>query len=655
LYENKISGGPLSVESQRVFADLRFLLERFPCLRPARASNLISVSYPLSPSLTFSYDAMSRLSQMVDGIGTTAFGYTPAGQLASETGPWASDTVSYTYANQLRQTLNLLQPNASPWAQSYGYDAVNRLQTVTSQAGLFQYAYSPGLAGASSSALVRQILLPNGAVISNSFDGNARMTSTYLVNSGRTVLDSSAYTYNVGNQRTQVERTGENYANYTYDKIGQVIGDQAYESAVGNAARLNEQLGYAFDAAGNLNYRTNNALIANFQVNTLNELTANTNGGTLTVMGTATSTNLGVTVNGTAASTYSDATFAAPNMPLTTSYTAVAHDGYGRWATNMVSVNLANNISYQYDANGNLTNDGLRNFQYDDENELIQVSVPGQWLSQFQYDGKMRRRIRTEYSWQGSWVQTNVVYYIYDGNLVIQERDANNLPTVTYTRGKDLSGSLEGAGGIGGLLARTSQADADAAMGGTTFYHADGNGNITALINSSNTIVAKYLYDGFGDLLSKSGPLADANLYRFSSKEWHENSGLNYYLYRYYDPNLQRWPNRDPLSDLGFEAFTPIPFHLRRFIPFGEISQGPDLYEFVGNNPENKFDPLGLGFGGVWHPNQCPLRPGPCEVNCAARAAIEGSACALLGNPIIIGFCEAAVAIAWGACSADCK
>ncbi len=47
--------------------------------------------------------------------------------------------------------------------------------------------------------------------------------------------------------------------------------------------RLNEQLAYVFDPAGNLNYRTNNALLANFQVNSRNELTANTNGGTLKV------------------------------------------------------------------------------------------------------------------------------------------------------------------------------------------------------------------------------------------------------------------------------------------------------------------------------------------------------------------------------------
>ncbi len=160
---------------------------------------------------------------------------------------------------------------------------------------------------------------------------------------------------------------------------------------------------------------------------------------------------------------------------------------------------------------------------------------------------------------------------VYDGNLVIQERDINNLPTTTYTRGTDLSGSLERAGGIGGLLARTAQSYVDAPLPGHSFYHADGNGNITMLINSSQAIVAKYLYDAFGNVLSKSGLLADANLYQFSSKEKDMPSGLVYYSYRYYDPNLQRWLNRDPIGEDG----------------------GINLYQFVANDPLDYVDPLG--------------------------------------------------------------
>jgi hypothetical protein len=237
---------------------------------------------------------------------------------------------------------------------------------------------------------------------------------------------------------------------------------------------MNEQLRYGFDPAGNLAYRTNNALIENFLVNSLNELTTNTNGGTLTVVGTTTSAATSVTVNGSNAFFYGDATFAATNMPLTTTYTAIASDSYGLSATNTATVSLSTNVTFQYDANGNLTNDGLRSFAYDDENQLISVWVTTNWMSQFSYDGKMRRRIRQEFTWNGGgWTQTNAVYYVYDGNLVIQERDVNNLPTTTYTRGKDLSGSLEGAGGIGGLLARTDSSSAVAPGEGGSFYHTD--------------------------------------------------------------------------------------------------------------------------------------------------------------------------------------
>jgi hypothetical protein len=71
--------------------------------------------------------------------------------------------------------------------------------------------------------------------------------------------------------------------------------------------------------------------------------------------------------------------------------------------------------------------------------------------------------------------------YDASGWRVIQERDGANNPLVSYTRGNDLSGSMEGAGGIGGLLARSSGYSA----GNFTphnFYFADGNGNVTFLL-----------------------------------------------------------------------------------------------------------------------------------------------------------------------------
>jgi len=100
------------------------------------------------------------------------------------------------------------------------------------------------------------------------------------------------------------------------------------------------------------------------------------------------------------------------------------------------------------------------------------------WRSEFKYDAFGRRRIRKEYGWTGSaWSLTNEVRYVYDGMLVVQERDGNNLALVSYTRGNDLSGSLQGAGGIGGLLARTSNSEllSPSSSSAHAYYHCDGN------------------------------------------------------------------------------------------------------------------------------------------------------------------------------------
>ena len=75
--------------------------------------------------------------------------------------------------------------------------------------------------------------------------------------------------------------------NYTYDNIGQLKSAQGWESD-GVTPRLQEQFGYAYDKAWNLNQRTNDALVQSFGVNTLNEPTNVTRSGTFTVAGTAT-------------------------------------------------------------------------------------------------------------------------------------------------------------------------------------------------------------------------------------------------------------------------------------------------------------------------------------------------------------------------------
>ncbi len=487
--------------------------------------NVTNITYfnPHPVTNTYSYDAQKRLTNMIDTVGTTAYAYDQVGQLLSEDGPWANDMVSYTYSDRLRVSLILLQPNADPWNQTYSYDGARRLTGTISPAGTFSYTYD-----ATRQLQIGKVALPNTAFITNTFDSVARVLSTTLENSGSTVLNSHTYTYNAGSQRTQQVRTKGDYVNYGYDPIGQLTNAAGLESG-GVTNRWQEQLSYVYDKAHNLSYRTNNALIQTFSANSDNELTtiARNSTGALTVTGTSSSPTTNVTVNTTNAIIYADYTFAATNFTPANganTYTAIAKDSLGRISTNSVTINLPSSATYTYDLNGNLLSDGTRGFTYDDENELIQVTVTNNWQSQFVYDGKLRRRIIKEFTWQNSaWVETNEIHFIYDANVVIEERDVNNLPQLIYTRGKDLSAGLQGAGGIGGLLALSQVATLNSAH---YYYQADANGNITALVNSQQVIAAKYLYDPFGDTISLSGPIAIANTYRFSSKEYHQNSGL---------------------------------------------------------------------------------------------------------------------------------
>ena len=524
------------------------------------AGNTTQIRYPQQTN-SYAYDALNELTNMVDAVGVTTRSYTPAGFLAREGGLWSGDTVSMGYTNRLRTSLSV-----DSWSQSYGYDLARRLTSLRSPAGTFNYNYNYQPA----SPLVTEIGLPNGATITNFYDPMARLTQTALNNHWGHTLDGYAYQYDLLGERTNIVRnlglTSSDVA-AGYDSIGELTSWNAAET--NGVARQNEQLNWAYDAAGNLRLRTNGGLVQTFTVDALNELTNITRTGALTVSGATPAPATNVTVNGNVAQIYSDLTFASTNHTLVNgnnNFTNVAQNVYGVTVTNDFTANLPASVTLQFDANGNLTNDGLRVFNYDAENQLTNVAVAGEWESSFEYDGLNRRRILKNYTWNsGAWVKTNEVRYIYDGNLVVQERGTNNNPLVTYTRGLDLSGTLQGGGGIGGLLARTE-------TNSSTFYHADGNGNITALMDGYENIVARYLYNPFGKLLGQWGALAAANEMRFSSKEWNANSGLYYYLYRFFDPNLQRWLNRDPIEETG----------------------GLNLYGFVRNNSVNVADLFGL-------------------------------------------------------------
>ena len=144
--------------------------------------------------------------------------------------------------------------------------------------------------------------------------------------------------------------------------------------------------------------------------------------------------------------------------------------------------------AFSYDSDGNLLSDGQWNYVWDAENRLIEMStitnhnpsVP-LLLCQFSYDYMSRRVGKSVYHWiSNDWEAVSASAFIYDSWNFISEQthQQTNTQTNFFTWGLDLSGSLQGAGGVGGLLS--------AVIGTTSVsYTFDGNGNVSELLQVS--------------------------------------------------------------------------------------------------------------------------------------------------------------------------
>jgi len=115
--------------------------------------------------------------------------------------------------------------------------------------------------------------------------------------------------------------------------------------------------------------------------------------------------------------------------------------------------------------------------------------------------------------------------------------------------GLDVSESLGGAGGVGGLLwVRLNTSPAS----GAHFVTYDGNGNVWTLVSASTgTETARYEYGPFGEPLRLTGAAAGSNPFRFSTKRTEDGTGLVLYEHRAYSPALGKWLNRDHIGETG--------------------------------------------------------------------------------------------------------
>ena len=151
--------------------------------------------------------------------------------------------------------------------------------------------------------------------------------------------------------------------------------------------------------------------------------------------------------------------------------------------------------------------------------------------------------------------------------LRVAELDSTRHALRAYAWGLDLSGTMDDAAGVGGLVLIRE-------VGSEGYFPSyDGNGNLKCLVKASNrSVAARYDYGPFGEPMVANGSYAAQNRFRFSTKHSDSVSGLYYYGYRFYSPRLGRWPSRDPLEEEG----------------------GINLYGFLSNNPLGSVDLYGL-------------------------------------------------------------
>lgn len=247
-------------------------------------------------------------------------------------------------------------------------------------------------------------------------------------------------------------------------------------------------------------------------------------------------------------------------------------------------------ISRSFDADGNLTHDNVWHYQWDANNRLhtmhALVETNGSFHVQNKYDSLGRKTSKAIFqlngrgsgypmdpSQAGEWALYKAHEYVWnDMNMVLEKTTdfrTTNTTVKTYTWGLDLSGTFKNAGGIGGLLMVSV---AKGTVVNNYYSVADANGNITDYLDGSGNVVAHYEYSPFGRLMNKTGVMADEFTHRFSSKPYCLVTHLIEYQYRYYDPVLGIFINRDPFEEKGHTG----------------------LYRFVNNDPVNFVDILGL-------------------------------------------------------------
>ncbi len=517
-----------------------------------------------------------------DGNGTD-YTYTPAGRLQTRT--WARGVVTtYGYDRGLLETVSYTNDPANTPGVVYDYDVFGRVQTVTqANQSVIAYTYDPATFAVDTETISYDLDHDGTTDFTRVLDrkptdlGRAK---GWELKDGSTVENETTYGYDPATGRfNQVNGGSMGTFDYSYVQgsvqlIEEIAGPvatttnswesgrnvlQKKENKVGTAVRSSYE--YFVNALGQREGQIHDGSVLggsdgafSYRYNARGEIAEVKRGANPTYPSI-----------GAVSHTW-DYDYDAIGNRLTADATGSGTSGSVSYTPNALNQYTAiASLSPSYDLDGNATAYPVpaspasnANLAWDGENRLVSLTVAGTTTS-YLYDAMSRRISKTT----GSASTLTV----YDGWNPIADFQKSGTASATLSRryqwGLDLSGSLQGAGGVGGLLAIQI----------SNLYYPlyDGNGNVTEYLNAAGTAAASFMYDAYGNTIRDTDTAGNFDI-RFSTKRRDAESGLYYYGYRYYDPVTGRWLNRDPIEEDG----------------------GVNLYGFVENDPIDWVDVLGL-------------------------------------------------------------
>jgi RHS repeat-associated protein len=537
------------------------------------------------------YDALNRVAEETNQLSFTRyFVYDAAGNLTRRTDR-NGRVIEYTYDNLYRRTQEnwLDEYETSVRTIDWTFDAAGQLTAASDLAADYTYTYD---ALGRATTLTHDIVgLGSQVIMNHTFDalGNRTQLAATI---GGTADFVTEYTYDALRRMTRIQQHGvsggnavaEKRIDLTYDAASQWQSITRYADLA--ATKVVATSAYTFDAVGrmtSLDHSQGSTSLAGYswqydagsrvtQFVSLLDGTVDYNyDNTNQLTGAAYSAGAGL-----------------PTAPPDESY---AYDANGnRTITGYVTGPNNQLLSdgtydYEYDNEGNRTlrtniaTGETTEYQWDHRNRLIKITDRDDTAeitqtAEYTYDFQ-NRRIAKSLSTLHSPLSTT--YYLYDGNrwqrgnagdhIALQFNADGNL-TNRYLYGPAVDQILADEQ-LDELLGPTSSGDVLWPLTdnlGTVRDIAEFD-DVTGITSVANHIV----YNAFGQIISETNQDVD-HRYAFTGRERDDESGLNYYRERFYDPRDGRFLNED-LS--GF--------------PAGDAN----LNRYTGNRPIDRVDPSG--------------------------------------------------------------